>query len=206
MICCGAPGVTRTPDLLVRSQTLYPAELRAHRGDSSLSIYRVHADSASASIIQECFQRGSACSVCWRFAPLPYLSWARRPLTQPPLRNWRQECRTRAHAMTAFQQGKPSTLVLRAGSQSEAGLVGRIWYLEHCWICRDADQYPEGGERLSRASSSSPTSRPDGPSWSASQSSRTASTNKRVNTCRRPSMRVCRPISNRPPASIRRCC
>src|SRR6516164_10885196 len=27
----GAPGGTRTPDLLVRSQTLYPTELRAHR-------------------------------------------------------------------------------------------------------------------------------------------------------------------------------
>jgi hypothetical protein len=27
----GAPAVIRTPDLLVRSQTLYPAELRAHR-------------------------------------------------------------------------------------------------------------------------------------------------------------------------------
>ena len=26
----GAPGGTRTPDLLVRSQSLYPAELRAH--------------------------------------------------------------------------------------------------------------------------------------------------------------------------------
>jgi hypothetical protein len=26
----GAPGGTRTPDLLVRSQTLYPTELRAH--------------------------------------------------------------------------------------------------------------------------------------------------------------------------------
>ena len=26
---CGAPGVTRTRDLLVRSQTLYPTELRA---------------------------------------------------------------------------------------------------------------------------------------------------------------------------------
>ena len=26
----GAPGGTRTPDLLVRSQTLYPAELLAH--------------------------------------------------------------------------------------------------------------------------------------------------------------------------------
>jgi hypothetical protein len=28
----GAPGGIRTPDLLVRSQTLYPAELRAHCG------------------------------------------------------------------------------------------------------------------------------------------------------------------------------
>ena len=28
----GAPGVIRTPDLLVRSQLLYPAELRAHAG------------------------------------------------------------------------------------------------------------------------------------------------------------------------------
>jgi hypothetical protein len=27
----GAPAVIRTPDLLVRSQTLYPAELRARR-------------------------------------------------------------------------------------------------------------------------------------------------------------------------------
>ena len=28
--CFGAPEGTRTPDLLIRSQTLYPAELRAH--------------------------------------------------------------------------------------------------------------------------------------------------------------------------------
>ena len=27
--CCGAPEGTRTPDLLIRSQTLYPAELPA---------------------------------------------------------------------------------------------------------------------------------------------------------------------------------
>ena len=30
LLRCGAPGGTRTPDLLVRSQTLYPAELLAH--------------------------------------------------------------------------------------------------------------------------------------------------------------------------------
>ena len=28
--CLGAPEETRTPDLLIRSQTLYPAELPAH--------------------------------------------------------------------------------------------------------------------------------------------------------------------------------
>ena len=32
----GAPGVTRTPDLLVRSQTLYPTELRAQVCEDSL--------------------------------------------------------------------------------------------------------------------------------------------------------------------------
>ena len=30
----GAPGEIRTPDLLIRSQSLYPAELRAPMGDS----------------------------------------------------------------------------------------------------------------------------------------------------------------------------
>ena len=34
-VICGAPGEIRTPDLLVRSQTLYPTELRAHRTDRS---------------------------------------------------------------------------------------------------------------------------------------------------------------------------
>src|ERR1700680_4617922 len=33
----GAPGESRTPDLLVRSQTLYPAELRAHGISCSVS-------------------------------------------------------------------------------------------------------------------------------------------------------------------------
>ena len=30
VLSIGAPGGTRTPDLLVRSQSLYPAELLAH--------------------------------------------------------------------------------------------------------------------------------------------------------------------------------
>jgi hypothetical protein len=34
----GAPGGIRTPDLLVRSQTLYPAELRARRNADSVSL------------------------------------------------------------------------------------------------------------------------------------------------------------------------
>ena len=29
----GDPGKIRTPDLLVRSQTLYPTELQSHNGD-----------------------------------------------------------------------------------------------------------------------------------------------------------------------------
>ena len=35
---CGAPEVIRTPDLLVRSQTLYPAELRARVFNNLASI------------------------------------------------------------------------------------------------------------------------------------------------------------------------
>lgn len=34
----GAPGEIRTPGLLVRSQTLYPTELRARRGNLKVSI------------------------------------------------------------------------------------------------------------------------------------------------------------------------
>ncbi len=36
----GAPGGTRTPDLLVRSQTLYPTELRARRVRARRIVYR----------------------------------------------------------------------------------------------------------------------------------------------------------------------
>src|SRR5690348_6817476 len=39
----GAPGVIRTPDLLVRSQTLYPTELRARLLCASRSSYRTAA-------------------------------------------------------------------------------------------------------------------------------------------------------------------
>jgi hypothetical protein len=35
---CSTPGGDRTPDLLVRSQALCPAELRAHIGDAEMVI------------------------------------------------------------------------------------------------------------------------------------------------------------------------
>ena len=37
---CGAPGGIRTPDLLVRSQTLYPTEPRARILAADLTAYR----------------------------------------------------------------------------------------------------------------------------------------------------------------------
>ena len=39
VIQSGTPGGIRTPDLLVRSQTLYPAELRAHNHIATLTVY-----------------------------------------------------------------------------------------------------------------------------------------------------------------------
>src|SRR5581483_11143013 len=38
---CSAPGEIRTPDLRFRRPTLYPAELRARRVDSSLGVHAV---------------------------------------------------------------------------------------------------------------------------------------------------------------------
>ncbi len=35
-LLCDTPGGTRTPSLLVRSQTLYPIELRAQEGEAML--------------------------------------------------------------------------------------------------------------------------------------------------------------------------
>ncbi len=49
---CGAPEGTRTPDLLIRSQTLYPAELRAHNCLEQLYYY-----SARFGICQQDFQK-----------------------------------------------------------------------------------------------------------------------------------------------------
>ena len=40
LVLNGAPRKIRTPDLLIRSQTLYPAELAAQRN----TVYRLHPD------------------------------------------------------------------------------------------------------------------------------------------------------------------
>src|SRR5712672_3053826 len=43
----GAPGGTRTPDLLVRSQTLYPTELRAHSNALNVQQFTVNSSMIS---------------------------------------------------------------------------------------------------------------------------------------------------------------
>ena len=43
----GAPGGTRTPDLLVRSQTLYPTELRAHGNALNVQQFTVNSSMIS---------------------------------------------------------------------------------------------------------------------------------------------------------------
>src|SRR5215471_12682916 len=51
----GAPGGTRTPDLLVRSQTLYPTELRAHPWSTLLfnDTYAAISTSDSTEILEQ---------------------------------------------------------------------------------------------------------------------------------------------------------
>ena len=46
----GAPGMTRTCDLLVRSQTLYPTELRARHGVAKRILPRPHAPPVAFSL------------------------------------------------------------------------------------------------------------------------------------------------------------
>jgi hypothetical protein len=56
----GAPGGIRTPDLLVRSQTLYPAELRAH----SLKILAQLCGVALPTALRNNFVDGGAAEFC----------------------------------------------------------------------------------------------------------------------------------------------
>ena len=59
----GAPGGIRTPDLLVRSQTLYPTELRAHVGQFTMCVSREKtADDRPAVGHRSCRNHGSAWS------------------------------------------------------------------------------------------------------------------------------------------------
>ena len=53
----GAPGGTRTPDLLVRSQTLYPTELRAHSDEMHCEQFTVIASRIST-LVQPWFNSG----------------------------------------------------------------------------------------------------------------------------------------------------
>ncbi len=51
----GAPGKTRTPNLLIRSQTLYPIELRALMRDCERAVplrYRITVSAARAKLIK----------------------------------------------------------------------------------------------------------------------------------------------------------
>jgi hypothetical protein len=58
----GAPGKTRTCDLLIRSQTLYPTELRAHTAESIL--YRRRTDSATQNLAEGRFELRSGKMNC----------------------------------------------------------------------------------------------------------------------------------------------
>jgi hypothetical protein len=51
-----APGTTRTCDLLVRSQTLYPAELRAHFDERELC-HPIHTNVNQSSAIPSAYSR-----------------------------------------------------------------------------------------------------------------------------------------------------
>ena len=48
--CLGAPEETRTPDLLIRSQTLYPAELPAHMRSYQPQVIYYHSLMKNASV------------------------------------------------------------------------------------------------------------------------------------------------------------
>jgi hypothetical protein len=43
---CGAPGEIRTPDLLLRRQSLYPAELRARTVDDTTGVPSIQVSKA----------------------------------------------------------------------------------------------------------------------------------------------------------------
>lgn len=69
-IISGAPGETRTPDHLVRSQVLYPTELRAHKGriidcnkGPSMNLYCMltkHLSFTHRNRLGKCFKRGAS--------------------------------------------------------------------------------------------------------------------------------------------------
>src|SRR6266436_2693768 len=71
MVENGAPGGTRTPDLLVRSQTLYPTELRARSKEILSQPCAAHPAAATESKFNHCHDK--PCSVGWLAWKKPHL-------------------------------------------------------------------------------------------------------------------------------------
>src|SRR6185369_3790432 len=77
----GAPGEIRTPDTLVRSQVLYPAELRARVKDTTTFLAFRQAEAAAAAFP----------GICSRFRCItftPYRTEQKGPLQMHELINW----------------------------------------------------------------------------------------------------------------------
>jgi hypothetical protein len=79
----GAPGEIRTPDLLVRSQALYPTELRAQK---NFSIHRTAVAIQAASAQRKLWRRERDSNPRWAFDPYA-LSRGAPSTTRPSLRS-----------------------------------------------------------------------------------------------------------------------
>jgi hypothetical protein len=61
----GAPGGIRTPDPLLRRQTLFPTELRAHWIDTKIFVLRAHVVLVNHSLLRRRTLVPTAPSICW---------------------------------------------------------------------------------------------------------------------------------------------
>ncbi len=80
----GTPGATRTPDLLLRRQTLYPSELQAHR-----QVFFIIASAAKAVKCRSCAKSAITRSV--RESPVSCVIRWPPQFAPPPLRATRQK-------------------------------------------------------------------------------------------------------------------
>ena len=72
---CGAPGKIRTPDLLIRSQALYPAELRALLESMAPRRWREHTQAnleTQALILRNCLAKQLVGSIGIRYYPCEF--------------------------------------------------------------------------------------------------------------------------------------